>query len=201
MKELTADQIRTSLVNASEAEIDRMTLPGLHETVWADREFLGWRDPAGSARGYIVHWVDEQPVGIMLYAATSTLRAGIGAVCSLCHTPQPSTQVLMFSAPRSGEAGRDGNTIGTYICADLACSIMIRIIPGMSELNLHRDELVARRSAGLHQRLNNFTANVRKSRTWEKSADRCGNLTTAKYRGGPKGETESPGQRRQTEYR
>lgn len=162
MRELTADQIRASMVNASETEIARMPLPGLHETVWADREYLGWRDPAGSPRGYIVHWVDERPVGIMVRAASSTLRPGIGAMCSLCHTPQPSTQVVMFGAPRGGDAGRDGNTIGTYICADLACSIMIRIIPGTSELSLMRDELVGRRSAGLQQRLENFTANILK---------------------------------------
>ncbi len=163
MRELTADQIRASMVNASEAEIDRMTLPGLHETVWADREYLGWRDPAGSPRGYIVHWVNDRPVGILVRAASSALRPGIGAMCSLCHTPQPSIQVVMFSAPRGGEAGRDGNSIGTYMCTDLACSIMIRIVPGMSELSLMRDELVARRSAGLQQRLENFTANVLKT--------------------------------------
>ena len=84
-------------------------------------------------------------------------------MCSLCHTPQPSTQVVMFSAPRGGEAGRDGNSIGTYMCADLACSIMIRIIPGTSELSLTRDELVARRGAGLQRRLENSTANVLKT--------------------------------------
>lgn len=162
MRELTAEQIRASMVNASEAEIERMPLPGLHETVWADREYLGWRDPAGSLRGYIVHWVGDRPIGITLRAASSALRPGIGAMCSLCHTPQPSTQVVMFSAPRGGEAGRDGNSIGTYICTDLACSIMIRIIPGMSELSLSRDELVARRGAGLQLRLENFTANVLK---------------------------------------
>ncbi|MEN9620144.1 MAG: hypothetical protein RL499_337 [Actinomycetota bacterium] len=163
MRELTADQIRASIVNASEAEIERMPLPGLHETVWADREYLGWRDPAGSPRGYIVHWVDDRPVGIMVRAAGAPLRPGIGAMCSLCHTPQPSTQVVMFSAPRGGEAGREGNSIGTYICADLGCSIMIRIVPGTSELMLMRDELIARRSAGLQQRLENFTANVLKT--------------------------------------
>ena len=163
MRELTADQIRASMVNSSEAEIERMPLPGLHETVWADREYLGWRDPAGSPRGYIVHWLGDRPVGITLRAASSTLRPGIGAMCSLCHTPQPSTQVVMFSAPRGGEAGRDGNSIGTYMCADLACSIMIRIIPGTSELSLTRDELVARRGAGLQRRLENFTANVLKT--------------------------------------
>jgi hypothetical protein len=162
MRELTAEQIRTSFVNASEEEIERIPLPGLHETVWEDREYLGWRDPQGSPRGYIVHWVDDRPLGFMLRAASSALRPGIGAMCSFCHTPQPSTQVLMFSAPKGGVAGRDGNTVGTYLCADLACSFMIRMLPPTSELNLTRSELVARRGAGLTERLQRFTANLLK---------------------------------------
>ena len=32
----------------------------------------------------------------------------------------------MFAAARAGAAGRNGNTVGTYICADLACSTYIR---------------------------------------------------------------------------
>lgn len=160
MKPLTADQIVESMINAAPAEIERMQLPGLHEVVWEEREFLGWRDPQGSPRGYLVHWVGDRPVGIVLRAASSSLRPGIGAMCSLCHTPQPATQVLMFSAPRGGAAGLAGNSIGTYICADLACSIMIRILPGMSEMLLMRDELIARRSAGLAERVGAFTARV-----------------------------------------
>jgi hypothetical protein len=160
MKPLTADEILGSIVNAAPAEIARMQLPGLHEVVWHDREFLGWRDPQGSLRGYLVHWLDDRPVGIMLRAASSALAPGIGAMCSLCHTPQPATQVLLFSAPRGGRAGREGNSLGTYICADLACSIMIRIFPGMSELRLMRDELIAERSAGLTRRVEAFTSKI-----------------------------------------
>lgn len=160
MKPLTSDQIIASIINADPGEIDRMELPGLHEVVWDDREFLGWRDPQGSLRGYLVHWVGDRPVGIVLRAASSSLRPGIGAMCSLCHTPQPSTQVIMFSAPRGGEAGRDGNSVGTYICMDLGCSAIIRMVPTTSELTLMRDEVIARRSAGLTERLERFTANI-----------------------------------------
>jgi len=160
MKPLTADQIRSSIVNASADEIARMHLPGLHEVVWEERELLGWRDPQGSQRGYIVQWVGDQPVGILLRADSNSLRSGIGAMCSLCHTPQPATQVLMFSAARGGESGREGNSVATYICADLACSIMIRIFPGQSEMLLMRDELVARRSAGLRMRAGRFTDRI-----------------------------------------
>jgi len=81
-------------------------------------------------------------------------------MCSLCHTPQPSTQVVMFSAPRGGEAGREGNSVGTYICMDLGCSAIIRMVPTTSELTLMRDEVIARRSAGLQERLERFTANI-----------------------------------------
>ena len=163
MKPLTADHIRESMVNTTPADLARMPLPGLYETLWDEREYLGWRDPDGSPRGYIVHWVDDRPIGFLLRAANSTLRPGIGAMCSFCHTPQPSTQVLMFSAPKGGDAGRDGNTIGTYLCADLACSMMIRMLPATSELNLSRTELVASRSAGLSERLQRFTANLLKT--------------------------------------
>jgi len=45
MKPLTAEEIRSSIVNASEAEIVAMPLPGLHEVLWDEREFLGWLDP------------------------------------------------------------------------------------------------------------------------------------------------------------
>ncbi len=37
---------------------------------------------------------------------------------------------------------------------------MIRIFPGMSEMRLMRDELIARRSAGLTQRVEAFTARI-----------------------------------------
>ena len=34
---------------------------------------------------------------------------------------------VFFAPPRAGSAGRNGNTVGTYICADLACSTYIRM--------------------------------------------------------------------------
>ena len=45
MKPLTEDDIREAIVNVEPREIERLTLPGLHEVVWEDREYLGWRDP------------------------------------------------------------------------------------------------------------------------------------------------------------
>jgi hypothetical protein len=160
MKPITEAEIRGSFVNATKGEIDRMPLPGLHEVIWDSREFLGWRDPGAPLRGYLVHWLDDRPIGILLRASEVGLRPGISAMCALCRTPQPSSQVTLFTAPKAGESGRNGNSIGTYICDDLACSFIIRITPGAHPLQPSPEELVATRATGLHERLRAFTASV-----------------------------------------
>ncbi|MBC7725260.1 MAG: FBP domain-containing protein [Burkholderiaceae bacterium] len=164
MKPLTADDIRTSMVNATRGEVERMPLPGLHEVIWESREYLGWRDPRAPLRGYLVHWVGEVPVGIVLRASETPLRPGITAMCSFCRTTQPGDQVRMFSAPRAGQAGRDGNTVGTYICSDLACSHIIRIAPPASPMVPDPAAAVAARADALAERVRSFTAGVMETR-------------------------------------
>ena len=160
MRELTESEIRGSFVNATKGEIDRMPLPGLHEVLWDSREYLGWRDPGAPLRGYLVHWLGDRPVGVILRASEVSLRHGISAMCALCRTPQPSDQVTMFSAPKAGESGRNGNSVGTYICDDLACSIIIRILPAPHPMQPSPDEVLAKRTAGLVERVQNFTDSV-----------------------------------------
>jgi hypothetical protein len=158
VKPLTADDIRSSFVNAAPDDVARMPLPGLHETLWEDREYLGWRDTVNPLRGYIVHWLDDRPVGIMVRTVGPHRGRG-SAMCSLCHTTQPLTQVSLFSAPKAGAAGEKGDTLGTYICEDLACSHIIRMAPP----HLQAPSEIARRSAGLLQRVSNFTADIMKT--------------------------------------
>lgn len=160
MQPLTPDEIRQSFVNAGETDVQNIPLPGLHEVIWNDREYLGWRDPKATQRGYLVHWRGDQPVGILLRASEFSLEHSISAMCSFCRITQPSHQVSMFTAPRAGKAGLDGNTIGTYICTDLACSLLIRILPSPSPLQPDPAEVLARRSAQLTERVHGFTANV-----------------------------------------
>lgn len=162
MKALTEAEIRGSFVNATKGEIERMPMPGLHEVIWESREFLGWRDPGAPLRGYLVHWANDRPVGIVVRASEVGLRPGISAMCALCRTPQPSGQVTLFTAPRAGEAGRNGNSIGTYICDDLACSIIIRIVP-TSLPQQSPSDVVAARASGLLERIEAFTADVMRS--------------------------------------
>ncbi len=159
MRALTETDIRASMVNTAPGEAERMPVPGLHEVLWDDREYLGWRDPSSPQRGYLVYWRDDEPVGIALRASDVRLRVG-SAICSLCNTPQPAGQVTMFSAARAGDAGRRGDSVGTYICADLACSLLIRIAPPATPLQPDPQELVADRAAGLSTRLAGFGARV-----------------------------------------
>lgn len=163
MKPLSADDIRECIVNASRGEVDRMPLPGLHEVMWEQREYLGWRDPRAPLRGYLVHWVGDRPVGIVLRASSGRMSPGISAMCSLCRTAQPSDQVRLYTAPLAGQAGRDGSTIGTYICADLACSLIIRIVPPPSAVQPDPAAVVAARAEGLLERVRSFTADVAKT--------------------------------------
>lgn len=159
MKPLTESDIRSSFVNATPEELDRFPIPGLHEMLWDEREYLGWRDPQSARRGYIVLWIDGRATGIVVRAAGGSLRPGIAAMCSFCHSPQPATQVRLFSAARAGESGRNGNTIGSYICEDLACSILIRVAPP----HLNPPETIAARSDALLRRVQNFTIDVMKT--------------------------------------
>ncbi len=160
MKPLSPTEIRESFVNSSPEEVARVPLPGLHEVIWEDREYLGWRDPQSRLRGYLVHWREDVAVGIVLRASDFSLQSGISAMCSLCQITQPSAQVTLFSAPRAGQSGRDGNSIGTYICDDLACSHLIRILPPVSALQPDPSALLAARSEKLLARVSAFTADV-----------------------------------------
>jgi hypothetical protein len=157
MQPLTEEQIRASFVNLTADAVERMPMPGLHETVWEDREYLGWLDANYAQRGYIVYWREGKPFGIVLRSASSSMSHGISAMCSLCRTHQPGSQVSLFTVPKAGQAGLNGNTIGTYICSDLSCSTIIRIVPPPSDMQPGQAEVVSGRTSGLLARLDNFT--------------------------------------------
>jgi FBP C-terminal treble-clef zinc-finger len=167
VKPLTEAEIRRSFVNCSRGEAKALTLPrGFDELAWGELEMLGWRDPKAPLRGYIVVQGvvlegGDEPVGIAVRAAESRMSSRTAAMCLLCQTGQSGDAVSLFTARRTGEAGRNGNTVGTYMCADLACSRRVRtdIPPWLRE----RDpaEVVAERAAELRERVRGFVAAVR----------------------------------------
>ncbi|WP_326825952.1 FBP domain-containing protein [Streptosporangium sp. NBC_01756] len=128
MNPIDEKEIRESFVNCSKGEARRLNLPrGLSELPWADLDFLGWRDPGAPDRGYLVTERNGELVGVTLRLAQETRRSFTkGTICSICVTAHTGTGVALFTAPRVGAAGRQGNTVGTYICADLACSLYMR---------------------------------------------------------------------------
>lgn len=47
-------------------------------------------------------------------------------MCSLCLTTHPGSGVSLQTARKAGPAGREGNSVGLYMCTDLACSLYVR---------------------------------------------------------------------------
>ncbi|MGY1751996.1 FBP domain-containing protein [Blastococcus sp. SYSU D01042] len=165
MHALTEPQVRRSFVNCSQGEARALALPKDFATLeWHRLELLGWRDPKAPLRGYLV--VEDAdgggaPVGIALRAAESRMSARTTAMCLLCQTAQAGDAVSLFTARRTGAAGRNGNTVGTYVCADLGCAQRVRteIPPWL----LDRDpaEVVVERAAELRRRALGFLGSVR----------------------------------------
>jgi hypothetical protein len=163
MRAMTEQQVRRSFVNCSRGEAQGLTLPrGFADLDWTELDLLGWRDPKAPLRGYIVLDVADGPVGLAVRAADSRMSSGTAVMCLLCQTGQSGDAVSLFTARRTGEAGRNGNTVGTYICADLRCSDRVRTeTPPWLQL---RDpvEIVAERAGELRQRAEGFLAAVRR---------------------------------------
>jgi hypothetical protein len=161
---MTEQQVRRSFVNCSRGEASGLTLPpGFHDMLWDDLELLGWRDAKAPLRGYLVVREDDRPVGVALRAAATTMSSRTAAMCLLCQTAQSGDAVSLFTARRAGEAGRNGNTVGTYMCADLGCSDRARteIPPWLRDRN--PVEVGEERTAELRERVRGFFSSVQRA--------------------------------------
>lgn len=160
MEPLSAEEIRNSFVNSTRSLVKAMTLPrDFGELPWESLDYLGWRDPKAPARGYLVVRRTDGITGIAVNtAATGKPRRGTG-LCDLCHTAHQVTDVSLFVARRAGSADKAGNTVGTYICADLACSLYLR---GLREPEVPQGETVGAeiRIGRLNERLETFVDRV-----------------------------------------
>ncbi|MFI7680768.1 FBP domain-containing protein [Actinophytocola sp. NPDC049390] len=127
MRPVTEREIRTSFVNCSKGEAKRLAVPrDLADHPWDDLDFLGWRDPSAPDRAYLV--VDEGDdglVGVALRRATPPAGAR-RSMCALCLTTHSGDGVSLVTARKAGKAGQQGNSVGSYLCADLACSLYLR---------------------------------------------------------------------------
>ncbi|MHA6760012.1 FBP domain-containing protein [Streptacidiphilus sp. PAMC 29251] len=155
MKAATEPDIRASFVNCSKGEAKRLPVPrDLAQRPWADLDFLGWHDLSAPDRSYLVAERDGGLVGVALRFASQRRGSFRRSMCSLCLTTHSGTGVSLMTARRAGQSGRQGNSVGEYMCTDLACSLYLRGLkspePG-GRLNetLGLDELIARTRANL----------------------------------------------------
>ena len=127
MEPLTEQEIRAAFVNCTKGEARRLSVPrDLAERPWDDLDFLGWRDPQAPDRAYLVtEWSDGRPRAVALRGSSTTVGQTRRSMCSMCLTTH-SGGVSLMVAPKSGKAGQQGNTVGAYICSDLACSLYVR---------------------------------------------------------------------------
>ena len=132
MQPLDEPAIRSSFVNCSKGEASRIRMPtGLAtgEVPWSDLDFLGWTDPGAPARSLLVVPGDDGPTGLVLRrpdAASARSNATRSTMCRVCLTEHGASGVALFVAPLTGASGRRGNTVGEYMCADLACPLYLR---------------------------------------------------------------------------
>jgi len=158
MRPLTEEEVRSSFVNASSDELRLVTLPAdFMLTDWDHLDFLAWRDPRTRGRGYLVTEIDGEPAGIVLRGAEGASHAR-AALCNLCHTMQPADQVVMYTARKAGEAGVHGDSVGTYICADLSCHENVRLAAPLAPNEVRAS--VDRKIDGTRRRTEAFVGRV-----------------------------------------
>ncbi|MEQ3550624.1 FBP domain-containing protein [Pseudonocardia nematodicida] len=153
-------RIRRAMTNVSKGEANRMTLPAWVRDLDPDQldDVHGWLDPKAPERGALLVPTDDGPVGIGLRSSAGGARAA--AMCALCRTTHTVGGVALFAAPRKGAAGRQGDTVGTYICADLACAQHVRVETATAALKPTPGTTVDERRAGLRERAVEFVGAV-----------------------------------------
>ncbi|GAA2230872.1 FBP domain-containing protein [Herbiconiux moechotypicola] len=162
MLSLTEQQIRASFVNASRKEVSDVTLPPDFETLSFDSlDYLGWHDRKLARRSYVVAEVDGEPVGVVL--KQSDKRPLSRAQCSWCSDVNLTNEVVFYSAKRAGAAGRNGNTIGTLICADFGCSANVRKLPPMAYIGFDAEAARLDNITGLQLHAEAFARSVRQT--------------------------------------
>lgn len=138
MRPLDERAIRASFINASRKEVSDLTLPkDFAELDFERLDVLGWNDPKLPRRAYVVAWVDDEPVGVLLQRAEQRLLAK--AQCTWCEDVTLRGDVQLFVARKAGPAGRKGDTVGTLICSDFACSRNVRMLPPLAYQGYDRE--------------------------------------------------------------
>jgi len=158
MLPLNEQQLRSSLVNASQRERKELTLPDLANTRWDDLDYLGWRDRRNPNQGYVIAEVDGELVGVLLRKADGGVRSRLQ--CSWCEDVHLPNEVVFFIAKRAGAAGRNGNTLGTLVCAGFECSSNVRKRPPLAYVGFDVEAARLQRMEALREHVATFVRRV-----------------------------------------
>ena len=127
MKAASEQDIRASFINCTKGEAKRLPVPrDLADRPWSDLDFLGWTDLSAPDRSYLVTERADGLIGVTLRFPSSQRGFLHRSMCSLCVTTHPGGGVSLMTARKAGPAGREGNSVGLYMCTDLACSLYVR---------------------------------------------------------------------------
>jgi FBP C-terminal treble-clef zinc-finger len=156
----TDTRIRHAIANTTKGEAARLTLPAWVRDLDLDavEDVLGWRDPKAPGRGVLLVPGPQGVVGVALRAGEHAVRTA--AMCALCRTTHAPGRVELLVARRAGAAGRGGDTVGTYVCGDLACARHVRVERATAALRPDPGTTVDERRAGLRERARRFVTSV-----------------------------------------
>jgi hypothetical protein len=159
MLAVTGSTIRASFANASKKEASDMSLPENFDSIDFERlDYFGWRDRKIARRAYIAVPTDDGLVCVMLKQAEASPRSR--AQCSWCQDVTLPNDVALFTARKAGAAGRNGNVIGTLICANFECSSNVRKLPPVAYLGFDVEAARVDRILTLQIRATDFVAGV-----------------------------------------
>ena len=159
MLAVTESSIRASFVNASKKEVSDMSLPESFDAIDFEKlDYFGWRDRKIARRAYIAVETDDGLVCVMLKQAETSTRSR--AQCSWCQDVTLPNDVALFTARRAGAAGRNGNVIGTLICANFECSSNVRKLPPMAYIGFDAEAARVDRILTLQIRAADFVAGI-----------------------------------------
>ncbi|ATL68685.1 FBP domain-containing protein [Nocardia terpenica] len=156
MDPVTEREIRSSFVNCSKGDAKRLHVPrNLAEQPWDDLDFLGWSDPTLPGRCYLVVPQPDRLVGVaMRYQGGGSGRT---QMCTICATTHTGHGVSLMTASKTGESGRAGNSIGTYMCTDLSCSLYARNKKRPALGTRYREDLtIEQKAQRIHANINAF---------------------------------------------
>ncbi len=159
MRPISEKQIRTSFVNSTLRERKELLLPeNFGELDWENLDYLGWRDRKVPGLGYVFAEIDGELTGVVMRRSDGLTRSR--PLCNWCEDVTLPNDVVFFSARRAGKAGRNGNTLGTLVCADFECSANVRVLPPSAYEGFDREAARVQRIEALQLNVYAFVSAV-----------------------------------------